>query len=45
MNRKVNLSKRVRTTAGLGSTNPFMSPPGLQSRCPSCRFAEAAGPP
>jgi hypothetical protein len=30
---------------GLASTNPFMSPPGLQSRCPSCRFAEAAGPP
>ncbi len=30
---------------GLASTNPFMSPPGLQSRCPSCRLAEAAGPP
>jgi predicted acyl esterase len=22
-----------------------MSPPGRQSRCPSCRLAEAAGPP
>jgi hypothetical protein len=30
---------------GLGSTSPFMSAPGLRSRCPSCRFAEAAGPP
>ena len=29
----------------LASTNCFLSPPGLESHCPSCRLAEGAGPP